>query len=143
MSQFMLSLSMILLPLFKSLLQFLKICFWISHYIVTVFVFLCFYWISYVVCIRVFQMISNKLLVVPSPIGGVLVVCANTIHYHSQSASCILALNNYVVPGKRLWFWQFSCVKLHFFCYYGNFDPFSLIKLGYLSSLDRFLKVII
>ncbi|CAI9286579.1 unnamed protein product [Lactuca saligna] len=47
---------------------------------------------------QIFQMISNKLLVVPSPIGGVLVVCANTIHYHSQSASCILALNNYVVP---------------------------------------------
>ncbi|XP_076921796.1 cleavage and polyadenylation specificity factor subunit 1-like isoform X1 [Bidens hawaiensis] len=41
---------------------------------------------------------SYKLLAVPSPIGGVLVICANTIHYHSQSASCILALNNYAVP---------------------------------------------
>ncbi|KAK9063238.1 hypothetical protein SSX86_017108 [Deinandra increscens subsp. villosa] len=41
---------------------------------------------------------AYKLLAVPSPIGGVLVVCANTIHYHSQSASCILALNNYAVP---------------------------------------------
>lgn len=41
---------------------------------------------------------AYKLLAVPSPIGGVLVVSANTIHYHSQSASCILALNNYAVP---------------------------------------------
>ncbi|KAJ4706167.1 Cleavage and polyadenylation specificity factor subunit 1 [Melia azedarach] len=40
---------------------------------------------------------AYKLLAVPSPIGGVLVVGANTIHYHSQSASCALALNNYVV----------------------------------------------
>ncbi|XP_071686240.1 cleavage and polyadenylation specificity factor subunit 1 isoform X2 [Rutidosis leptorrhynchoides] len=41
---------------------------------------------------------AHKLLAVPSPIGGVLVVCANTVHYHSQSTSCILALNNYAVP---------------------------------------------
>lgn len=41
---------------------------------------------------------AYKLLAVPSPIGGVVVVCANTIHYHSQSASCIMALNNYAVP---------------------------------------------
>ncbi|KAH9678229.1 cleavage and polyadenylation specificity factor subunit 1 [Citrus sinensis] len=40
---------------------------------------------------------AYKLLAVPSPIGGVLVVGANTIHYHSQSASCALALNNYAV----------------------------------------------
>ncbi|KAL2334503.1 hypothetical protein Fmac_015716 [Flemingia macrophylla] len=38
-----------------------------------------------------------KLLAVPSPIGGVLVIGANTIHYHSQSASCALALNSYAV----------------------------------------------
>lgn len=38
---------------------------------------------------------AYKLLAVPSPIGGVLVLCANTIHYHSQSASCALALNSY------------------------------------------------
>ncbi|XP_010482502.1 PREDICTED: cleavage and polyadenylation specificity factor subunit 1-like [Camelina sativa] len=38
---------------------------------------------------------AYKLLAVPSPIGGVLVLCANTIHYHSQSDSCALALNNY------------------------------------------------
>ncbi|XP_065870891.1 cleavage and polyadenylation specificity factor subunit 1 [Euphorbia lathyris] len=38
-----------------------------------------------------------KLLAVPSPIGGVLVICANTIHYHSESATCALALNNYAV----------------------------------------------
>ncbi|VVB08018.1 unnamed protein product [Arabis nemorensis] len=38
---------------------------------------------------------AYKLLAVPSPIGGVLVLCANTIHYHSQSASCALALNNF------------------------------------------------
>ncbi|XP_024011843.1 cleavage and polyadenylation specificity factor subunit 1 isoform X2 [Eutrema salsugineum] len=38
---------------------------------------------------------AYKLLAVPSPIGGVLVLCANTIHYHSQSSSCALALNSY------------------------------------------------
>ncbi|XP_008791964.2 cleavage and polyadenylation specificity factor subunit 1 isoform X2 [Phoenix dactylifera] len=38
---------------------------------------------------------AYKLLAVPSPIGGVLVICANTIHYHSQSASCSLGLNNF------------------------------------------------
>ncbi|XP_057475744.1 LOW QUALITY PROTEIN: cleavage and polyadenylation specificity factor subunit 1-like [Actinidia eriantha] len=42
---------------------------------------------------------AYKLLAVPSPIGGVLVICANTIHYHSQSASCTLALNNFAVSG--------------------------------------------
>ncbi|KAG5109013.1 hypothetical protein JHK84_045920 [Glycine max] len=40
---------------------------------------------------------AYKLLAVPSPIGGVLVISANTIHYHSQSASCALALNSYAV----------------------------------------------
>ncbi|XP_017972870.1 PREDICTED: cleavage and polyadenylation specificity factor subunit 1 isoform X6 [Theobroma cacao] len=40
---------------------------------------------------------AYKLLAVPSPIGGVLVISANTIHYHSQSASCALALNNYAI----------------------------------------------
>ncbi|KAI8526995.1 hypothetical protein RHMOL_Rhmol12G0042400 [Rhododendron molle] len=40
---------------------------------------------------------ANKLLAVPSPIGGVLVLSANTVHYHSQSASCMLALNNFAV----------------------------------------------
>uniref|UniRef100_A0A1J3GZ37 Cleavage and polyadenylation specificity factor 160 kDa subunit n=1 Tax=Noccaea caerulescens TaxID=107243 RepID=A0A1J3GZ37_NOCCA len=38
---------------------------------------------------------AYKLLAVPSPIGGVLVLCTNTIHYHSQSATCALALNSY------------------------------------------------
>ncbi|OWM75669.1 hypothetical protein CDL15_Pgr021834 [Punica granatum] len=42
---------------------------------------------------------AYKLLAVLSPIGGVLVICANTIHYHSQSASCILAVNNYAVSS--------------------------------------------
>ncbi|KAE9464951.1 hypothetical protein C3L33_03130, partial [Rhododendron williamsianum] len=40
---------------------------------------------------------AYKLLAVPSPIGGVLVLSANTVHYHSQSASCMLALNNFAV----------------------------------------------
>nr|DAD18663.1 TPA_asm: hypothetical protein HUJ06_020126 [Nelumbo nucifera] len=41
---------------------------------------------------------AYKLLAVPSPIGGVLVIGSNTIHYHSQSVSCVLALNNFAVP---------------------------------------------
>ncbi|KAL3524193.1 hypothetical protein ACH5RR_017027 [Cinchona calisaya] len=41
---------------------------------------------------------AYKILAVPSPIGGVLVLCANSIHYHSQSTSCALALNNYAAP---------------------------------------------
>ncbi|KAL1818556.1 hypothetical protein ACET3Z_013425 [Daucus carota] len=40
---------------------------------------------------------AYKLLAVPSPIGGVIVISTNSIHYHSQSASCILALNNFAV----------------------------------------------
>ncbi|XP_015580357.1 cleavage and polyadenylation specificity factor subunit 1 isoform X2 [Ricinus communis] len=40
---------------------------------------------------------AYKLLAVPPPIGGVLVICANTIHYHSESATYALALNNYAV----------------------------------------------
>ncbi|KAF3433103.1 hypothetical protein FNV43_RR24205 [Rhamnella rubrinervis] len=40
---------------------------------------------------------AYKLLAVPSPIGGILVIGANSIHYHSQSTSCALALNNYAV----------------------------------------------
>ncbi|XWS48359.1 hypothetical protein CRYUN_Cryun13aG0069400 [Craigia yunnanensis] len=40
---------------------------------------------------------AYKLLAVPSPIGGVLVISANTIHYYSQSTSCALALNSYAV----------------------------------------------
>ncbi|XP_052191714.1 cleavage and polyadenylation specificity factor subunit 1 isoform X2 [Diospyros lotus] len=40
---------------------------------------------------------AYKLLAVPSPIGGVLVISANAIHYQSQSASCMLALNNFAV----------------------------------------------
>ncbi|KAI4363631.1 hypothetical protein MLD38_019823 [Melastoma candidum] len=43
---------------------------------------------------------SYKLLAVPSPIGGVLVISANVIHYHSQSASCSLALNHFAVPAE-------------------------------------------
>jgi cleavage and polyadenylation specificity factor subunit 1 len=42
---------------------------------------------------------AYKLLAVPSPIGGVLVISANTIHYHSQSSTCVLALNNFAVSA--------------------------------------------
>lgn len=42
---------------------------------------------------------AYKLLAVPSPIGGVLVISANTIHYNSQSASCALAVNNFAVAA--------------------------------------------
>lgn len=42
---------------------------------------------------------AYQLLAVPSPIGGVLVLCANSIHYHSQSSSCVLALNNYATSN--------------------------------------------
>ncbi|XP_015691983.2 probable cleavage and polyadenylation specificity factor subunit 1 isoform X3 [Oryza brachyantha] len=38
---------------------------------------------------------AYQLLAVPPPISGVLVVCANSIHYHSQSTSCSLDLNNF------------------------------------------------
>ncbi|XP_020575291.1 cleavage and polyadenylation specificity factor subunit 1-like [Phalaenopsis equestris] len=38
---------------------------------------------------------AYKLLPVPSPIGGVLVICANSIHYHSQSVSRSLGLNSF------------------------------------------------
>uniref|UniRef100_A0A1D1XMC9 Cleavage and polyadenylation specificity factor 160 kDa subunit n=1 Tax=Anthurium amnicola TaxID=1678845 RepID=A0A1D1XMC9_9ARAE len=41
---------------------------------------------------------AYKLLAVPSPIGGVLVICANSILYHSQSASCALGLNSFSIP---------------------------------------------
>ncbi|ERN13281.1 cleavage and polyadenylation specificity factor subunit 1 isoform X2 [Amborella trichopoda] len=44
---------------------------------------------------------AYKLLSVPSPIGGVLVICANSIHYHSQSMSCALALNDFAVAGEN------------------------------------------
>jgi cleavage and polyadenylation specificity factor subunit 1 len=43
---------------------------------------------------------AYKLLAVPSPIGGVLVLCANTIHYYSQSTSCALALNEFAVAPE-------------------------------------------
>ncbi|PNT60775.1 hypothetical protein BRADI_5g04673v3 [Brachypodium distachyon] len=38
---------------------------------------------------------AYQILSVPPPISGVLVICANSIHYHSQSTSCSLALNNF------------------------------------------------
>ncbi|KAJ7555735.1 hypothetical protein O6H91_05G052500 [Diphasiastrum complanatum] len=43
---------------------------------------------------------AYKLLAVPAPIGGVLVVCANSLHYHSQSSSCSLALNDFAVSPE-------------------------------------------
>ncbi|KAK1262188.1 Cleavage and polyadenylation specificity factor subunit 1 [Acorus gramineus] len=38
---------------------------------------------------------AYKLLPVPSPIGGILIICANSIHYQSQSVSCALGLNGF------------------------------------------------
>uniref|UniRef100_A0ACD5YZV0 Uncharacterized protein n=1 Tax=Avena sativa TaxID=4498 RepID=A0ACD5YZV0_AVESA len=38
---------------------------------------------------------AYQILSVPPPISGVLVICANSIHYHSQSTSCSLALNSF------------------------------------------------
>ncbi|KAK8965128.1 Cleavage and polyadenylation specificity factor subunit 1 [Platanthera guangdongensis] len=38
---------------------------------------------------------AYKLLSVPSPLGGVIVLCANSIHYHSQSITCLLGLNGF------------------------------------------------
>lgn len=43
---------------------------------------------------------AYKLLAVPSPIGGVLVICANSLHYHSQSVSCALALNDFTMTTE-------------------------------------------
>ncbi|XP_057528252.1 cleavage and polyadenylation specificity factor subunit 1 [Amaranthus tricolor] len=42
---------------------------------------------------------AYKLLAVPSPIGGVLVISSNAIYYHSQSMSCALAVNNFAVSA--------------------------------------------
>ncbi|KAL2641921.1 hypothetical protein R1flu_009508 [Riccia fluitans] len=38
---------------------------------------------------------AYKLIAVPSPIEGVLVLCGNTLHYYNQSSSCGLALNEF------------------------------------------------
>lgn len=92
--------------------------------------------IGFIFCLQNLPHDAYKLLAVPSPIGGVLVLSANTIHYHSQvnlfialavhllgsvwvlnfllsaiwlviiflgqSASCMLALNNFAVSiGSR------------------------------------------
>ncbi|WVZ84660.1 hypothetical protein U9M48_031667 [Paspalum notatum var. saurae] len=38
---------------------------------------------------------AYQLLAVPPPISGILVICANSIHYHNQSTSCSLALNSF------------------------------------------------
>lgn len=42
---------------------------------------------------------AYKLLAVPSPIGGVLVISSNAIYYHSQSMSCGLAVNSFAVSA--------------------------------------------
>ncbi|XP_078447996.1 cleavage and polyadenylation specificity factor 160 isoform X2 [Wolffia australiana] len=44
---------------------------------------------------------AYQLLPVPAPIGGVLVICANSIIYHSQSSSCALGLNSFNVPAEN------------------------------------------
>ncbi|KAJ1270311.1 hypothetical protein BS78_06G044200 [Paspalum vaginatum] len=38
---------------------------------------------------------AYQLLAVPPPISGILVICANSIHYHNQSTSFSLALNSF------------------------------------------------
>ncbi|XP_057859514.1 cleavage and polyadenylation specificity factor subunit 1 isoform X2 [Cryptomeria japonica] len=43
---------------------------------------------------------AYRLLAVPSPIGGVIVMCANSLHYHSQSVSCALALNDFAMTTE-------------------------------------------
>ncbi|KAJ0968727.1 hypothetical protein J5N97_021604 [Dioscorea zingiberensis] len=43
---------------------------------------------------------AYKLIPVPPPIGGVLAICANSIHYHSQSVSCALGLNGFCVQSE-------------------------------------------
>ncbi|XP_056694198.1 cleavage and polyadenylation specificity factor subunit 1 isoform X2 [Spinacia oleracea] len=42
---------------------------------------------------------AYKLLAVPSPIGGVLVISTNAVYYHSQSMSCALAVNTFAVSA--------------------------------------------
>ncbi|XP_021725141.1 cleavage and polyadenylation specificity factor subunit 1-like isoform X1 [Chenopodium quinoa] len=42
---------------------------------------------------------AYKLLAVPSPIGGVLVISSNAVYYHSQSMSCALAVNTFAVSA--------------------------------------------
>ncbi|OEL36614.1 putative cleavage and polyadenylation specificity factor subunit 1 [Dichanthelium oligosanthes] len=46
-------------------------------------------------CTRKLPHDAYQLLAVPPPISGILVICANSIHYHSQSTSCSLALNGF------------------------------------------------
>ncbi|EFJ10123.1 hypothetical protein SELMODRAFT_184138 [Selaginella moellendorffii] len=41
---------------------------------------------------------AYSLLAVPSPIGGVLVLCANSILYYSQVSTCIVAVNELATP---------------------------------------------
>ncbi|KAG6554300.1 hypothetical protein Mapa_004216 [Marchantia paleacea] len=43
---------------------------------------------------------AYKLIAVPSPIEGVLVLCGNTLHYYNQSSSCSLALNEFAAAAE-------------------------------------------
>eukprot|EP01018_Ginkgo_biloba_P011837 Gb_25539 [translate_table: standard] len=73
---------------------------------------------------------AYRLLAVPSPVGGVLVVCANSIHYHSQSVSCALALNDFAMSTEsRSLRFQFALT---------NPLNFHLATLLYLHSLPSY-----
>lgn len=43
---------------------------------------------------------AYKLIAVPSPVEGVLVLCGNTLHYYNQSSSCMLALNEFAAAPE-------------------------------------------
>ncbi|CAM6094104.1 unnamed protein product [Calypogeia fissa] len=45
---------------------------------------------------------AYKLIAVPSPVEGVLVLAGNTLHYYNQSSSCLLALNEFATAPEGI-----------------------------------------